>query len=300
MFELGPIVRAMRHNKVKVGLLVAEIAVTVAIVLNGLSIVMDQRRSMMKPTGIDEDNIVTLRSKPFSAEFAEREFARQNVDRDLVALRALPGVVDATSISNYPLQGGGSSMQLKPMGAPDTAWVRSPVYTADPHFLDTLGLELVAGRAFTDEDVPATRGPQIMNIIVTQSLADALHPDGSAIGQTVNTGSEEWPDVIVGIVREMHTPYGGGPMEDRITFYPGKPTRRDGGAQYLIRAEPGQLASVVTGAEEAVMTVNRDRVLEASTLNEVKGNGYLLNRMTISMLGAIIGLLLFVTASTLR
>jgi putative ABC transport system permease protein len=292
--EIGPIVRSMRSNRVKVLLLVLEIAVTMTIVLNCLNMILEQRERIATPTGLDEQHIFALRASPWGRDFDDDEFTAQVIERDVATLRALPGVVDACPISPYPLQGGGSSFQLKPMGAPPSALVRSPVYRADEHFIDTLGLELVAGRAFTAADIPQHRGPQIMNMIVTQDLADALYPDGDALGKTVDTGSEEYPDVIVGIIRHMHTPYGGGPMENRITFYPGN-AALFGVMQYLVRTEPAALDRVMGQAEEAILAVNKERVLSLQTLLEIKGGGYLQNRFIAGTLTVVMALLLLVT-----
>ncbi len=210
-------------------------------------------------------------------------------------LRSLPGVAEATPIRPFPLQGGGSSTQLKPLGAPDEAKVRAPVYRAGSRVLETLGLELVAGRTFTDDDLPEGSGPQILNIIVTQDLADALFPDGDALGQTVDTGSEEHPDVIVGIVRQMHTPYGGGPMEDRIFFYPSRP-HSESFISYLVRAEPGQLDGLIPSVEETLTTIDDRRVVRVRPLMDYKARGYAMNHVMAWILGVIIFLLLFVAS----
>jgi putative ABC transport system permease protein len=291
--ELGPIIRSMRSNRVKVFLLVLEIAITMTIVLNCLNMIVEQRERVATPTGLDEQNIFALRANPWGRDFEDDEFTAQVIERDVATLRALPGVIDASSISPYPLQGGGSSFQVKPLGAPPSALVRSPVYRADVHFIETLGLELVAGRPFTEADVPHDRGPQIMNMIVTQDLADALFPNGDALGKTVDTGSEEYPDVIVGILRHMHTPYGGGPMEDRISFYPGNPGLF-GAMQYLVRTEPASFGRVLGQAEEAVLAINKERVLTVQTLLEIKGGGYLQNRFIAGILVVVMALLLLV------
>jgi len=291
--ELGPIVRSMRPNRVKVVLLVLEIAVTMTIVLNCLNMIVEQRERIATPTGLDEENIFALRASPWGRDFEDGEFTAQVIARDVATLRALPGVIDACSISPYPLQGGGSSFQVKPLGAPPSALVRSPVYNADEHFIETLGLELVAGRKLTAADVPHERGPRISSIIVTKALADALFPDGDALGKSVDAGSENYPDVIVGVLRHMHTPYGGGPMEDRITFYPGNPALF-GAMEYLVRTDPAAFGRVLGQAEEAVLAINKERVVTVQTLLEIKGGGYLQNRFIAGVLIVVMALLLLV------
>jgi putative ABC transport system permease protein len=284
----------MRVNRVRVVLLVLEIAVTLTIVVNCMNMIAEQRARIATPSGIDEDHIATIRTAPWSSAFADAAFVRDVVERDLATLRALPGVVDATPISAVPLQGGGSSSQAKPLGAPDTAKVRTPVYYADTHVLTALGLELIAGRAFTESDIPEGDGPRILNCLVTRDLADALFPDGNALGKTIDTGSEQYPDVIVGVVSRMHTPYGGGPMESRIIIYPGMPTFR-GASQYLVRATPDAYQQVVGQLEEALTAVNAERVFTVRTLQEVKGLGYSMNRFTAGVLLVVMALLLLVT-----
>ncbi|MCG8458532.1 MAG: FtsX-like permease family protein [Holophagales bacterium] len=292
--HLGPMLRAMLHNKTKVLLLVVEISFTVAIVLNCLSLILEQRDQLIRPTGIAEEDLLVITTSNWGADHQDLAFRWQQIDRDLEALRALPGVRAATPTTAIPLQGGGSAFQVKPLGAPDSELVRSPVYTMDHQALETLGLELVAGRNFTPEDRASEPGPYIANILVTQDLADALFPDGNAVGQTVWTGSEEYPDVIIGIVDHMFTPYGGGPLETRITFYTGRPAFSRG-TNFLLRAEPGMLDEVYAAADSLLLEADGERVASVQTLLEVKAGGFLLNRFLIGVLGMIVVLLLFVT-----
>lgn len=293
--EIGPLLRAMLRNKTRVVLLVLEIAVTVAIVLNCLNLLLDQRQRLQRDSGIDEENLIAVSVDAWGDAYGEREFRDALVDRDLEHLRALPGVVDATITSNFPLQGGGSSFQVKQLGAPDTDLVRAPYYVVDAHVLGALDLEIVAGRGFEPEDLPTEPGPQIMSMLVTKDLADALFPDGDAVGQTIDTGSEEYPDRIVGVVDHMWTPYGGGPMESRIAFYPGR-SAGAAGMQYLVRTEPGALDGVFGEIEGVLTRLQAERVVDVRTLLEVKGGGQFVELFLIRILGSIIALLLFVTA----
>jgi len=293
--ELGPVVRAMRVNRVRVGLLVLEIAVTLTIVLNCMNMILEQRSRIATPSGIDEEHIAAVRTAPWSNAFGDAAFARDVAERDLATLRALPGVIDAAPISSLPLQGGGSSTLIKPQGAPDTAQVRAPVYASDAHVVPTLGLELLAGRGFTEEDVLTGSGSQALHVLVTKDLADALFPDGNALGRSIDAGTSQFPDVtIVGIISHMHTPYGGGPMESRILFYPALPLGR-GTAQYLVRAQPEAFQQVLGQLEETLEAVNAERTFTVQTLREVRGIGFMMNRFVAGVLLVVMVLLLLVT-----
>ena len=302
--ELGPIFRALVKKKVGAILLVAEIAVTMAVVLNCINLVVDNRRRMMIPSGLDEENIMVLSIQSYGDAFEEDGFLDQVRRRDLELIRSQPGVIDAVPMSPLPLQGGGSSTQRKVVGAINDALVRTPVYTVDEHFLETLGLELAEGRAFTPDDIPVPPGdgqqpatPPPVNVIVTKNLADTLFPEGDALGKLITSADDQARNTIVGIVDYMHTPYDNGSsgMEYRIVFFPGRPGRA-GGISYLVRTEPAAYAELFTGLEERLSTVNADRIIRTRSLMEIKMGGQFVNSFTVRILTAIAVLLLSVTA----
>jgi putative ABC transport system permease protein len=305
--EIGPILRAMLRNKIGVGLLVLEIAFTMAVVVNCLNMVQANRTRMTIPTGIDEENIIAIAIRSHGDAFDEDNYLDQVIQGDLAMIRSQPGVIDATPISPLPLQGGGSSTQIKAVGRDDAALVRAPQYRLDEHFLETLGLELDEGRAFTPADLPPPppdtppdedAPPRFDNIIVTRALADALYPSGDALGkQTTGAGGGDVGDTIVGIVDYMYTPYDRGQsgMEYRILFYPRRPGGRSR-IQYLVRTEPSSFDTHFTGLEEKLEERNGDRIVATTALMEIKEQGVFVNMLVARILAVISVLLLGVTS----
>jgi putative ABC transport system permease protein len=293
--EIGPILRAMSRNRIKVGLLVLEIAVTTAVVLNCLSMIQEQRQRIGRPSGIDEKNLMTVQIRPWGQAFADEGTRKDIVRRDLETLRAMPEVADASLMSPIPLQGGGSSGMYKALGGKDSDKVRAPIYNADEHVLSTLGLELVEGRALADTDQPLKNGPQILNCLVTRDFADAVFPGQSPIGKMIDSGNVEFPDVIVGVVARMVTPYGGGPMESQVVIYPAGPP---GGSfiSYVVRAKPGELEHAMGRVDDVLLGLQAERLVDLQTMAAVKGGGYALNAFVMRVLAVIAGLLLAVTA----
>ena len=55
--DIGPIVRALRRNKVRAGLIVAEIALTLAIVTNCVAMIVEARGKMQRASGFDDERI---------------------------------------------------------------------------------------------------------------------------------------------------------------------------------------------------------------------------------------------------
>ena len=58
--EIGPIWRAMMRNKTGAILIALQIAVTMAIMVNAVSIMQERSRMMARPSGVDENNIFSI------------------------------------------------------------------------------------------------------------------------------------------------------------------------------------------------------------------------------------------------
>ena len=63
--NLGPILRAMGRNKARFGLIALEIALTLAIVTNCVAMISDARTQMSRPSGFDDDNLISVNAIPF-------------------------------------------------------------------------------------------------------------------------------------------------------------------------------------------------------------------------------------------
>jgi len=111
-------------------------------------------------------------------------------------LRALPGV-QSVAISNWALLGGGGwNGYVSINGAPPSA-VLAFFLGISPNWLDTMKIELVAGRDFRPEDTfPGAA-------IVNETFVKQFLPGQSPLGKTFAKGDER--SVIVGVVRD--SPY---------------------------------------------------------------------------------------------
>src|SRR5262245_61466763 len=143
--QLGPIWRALAHSKSRVWLIVLQIALTLAVAVNCVVMIRDQRAKIMRPTGLDEDNILVVESKAFDPAFEDPAYARNSHREDVLALRALPGVRAAAGVDQIPLSGGGSATGRRPVDT-DRDPVTAPFFNVGDQVLETLGVELVAGR----------------------------------------------------------------------------------------------------------------------------------------------------------
>jgi putative ABC transport system permease protein len=292
-----PILSAMRRNKFGALLIATQMAVTLAFLANALTLVEQRIAWSDRPSGLDEANIFVIHSE--TVDDAGDLAARQASDVD--ALRALNGVVDAYATDMYPLQGGGwiETVNLTPDQKTPTAFAAH--YMGDDHALHTMGLKLIAGRNFTpDEIVNRTENdvPMPSGFIVTKALAVKLFPQGNALGQPIFVENEK-PIAIIGIVDRLQGPMTAATGFDS-TFSENSvftPDRLIGERNvYMVRVQPGQLNAVMKAAEQKLMQLQGNRILQTRSMPDVRADAYRGDHGLIVLLTSICFALLIVTA----
>jgi hypothetical protein len=72
--EFGPIIRALKRNKIRFLLIVVQIAITLAVVTNAVTMIRSESEKMSKRSGFDDDNIFWVRTRPFSPAFKDLSY----------------------------------------------------------------------------------------------------------------------------------------------------------------------------------------------------------------------------------
>ena len=293
--EIGPIWRAMLRNKTGAILIALQIAVTMAIMVNAISIMQERSRMMARPSGIDEHNIFSIASVGFAEDFNERS----TIEEDLATLRALPGVVNAIQSNSVPLSGGGWSMGLQTEPGEEIEGTGVAVYFVDEHALDTYGLNLIAGENFSATEInwrgrSDTDWPD--KTIITRAMAEALYPDDpdSALGKTVYINDND-PITITGVIEQMQAPWNGWDGVERVMLTPNHTLF--GATRYIIRTEPGLRDELMPQVEKLLAESNRDRIVRSMrTMDETRERSYRADSSMIRILTFTIILLIAITS----
>ncbi len=289
--EIGPIFRTLIHNKTRFVLIALEVALTLAIVVNCVNMILDLRGAMHRPSGMDEDNVVTLTVRPFGPEFADEDFDNATRLEDLRTLRSLPGVKSASLFGQLPLSGGGSSTGRKPLGSEGHP-LPAPYFTVTLDAIDTLGVELTAGRGFEEGDYGVEDNH---NVILSQALADKLFPDGDALGRQITSREGTSTNRIVGIVADMLNAWPHSDEPETVMLLPAA-TERRWGYYLLVRAQPEAVDDLYTRTEEALLAYNPGRAIEVRTLHEVRTETFEGHQVLVRLLTGVMALLVLVTA----
>ena len=311
--EFGPILRAIRRNKVRYGLIVAEIALTLAIVVNCINMIREARREMAIESGFDDANILSVRSTPFDEAFRDAGYRDNEVHRDMDVLRRIPGVKAVSNSRFLPWQGGGSSMETRPLGSKGKM-LRNQVYNADEGTLDALGAMLVEGRNFTRDETDAEtvrmrnalaanrpvgsdsrpRDKLSQDVVISKAFANLLFSDGKALGkQLEDEDGDQY--VVVGVIDRFYNPYGW-PIHEYVMFFAGRAHSFEGGAPYLLRVEPGQSRAVQAAIEKTLTSANNGRNVKVTPLPEIKQRFQSTSALLVRILSLVIALLVFVTS----
>ncbi len=290
--EFGPILRTLLRNKTRFILIAIEVALTLAIAVNCVNMMQDMQRQMDEPTGIDEANIIVVRSLPFSEDFKNDEYLDNSRKADVRLLNALPGVVSAEAVNHIPLSGSGNSSGYKPLGSKINTLATASL-VGGINLVSTLGVQLSNGRDLLPEDITDADSK---NVLITRAYADRLFPDGNALGQQLQGRTAENPHTIVGIIEHMHGFWPGWTYVTHVMIVPDGPGGFNSGTRYLVRTEPEQVETVFPMIEEPLLAANDGRNVRVETLADIKAETFEANTAIIKMLGAVIALLVFVTS----
>jgi putative ABC transport system permease protein len=154
--------------------------------------------------GFDPRGVLTLRLDLPAADYRDAPAVHRFIDQLLERVRALPGVVGAASVDSLPLGSHDSSTGYTfedfPRPPGQVLSMMSDGFVS-PGYFQTLGIPVIAGRAFTRQDVD----PGVRPVLVSRSLAERLWPGKSPLGRRLAVGASDQPEwrTIVGVVGDV-------------------------------------------------------------------------------------------------
>jgi len=292
LLDLGPLCRALGRQRSRFFLIALEIALTLAIVTNCVNLLMDLREVMLRPSGLDEQNQISVAVRPFSEDLRDEQASRQARRLDLERLRQIPGVKAVATISAMPLSGGGSSTGRRPEGS-EIQPVLAPYFEVSDQAVQALGVELVRGRDFVPEDFGE---PEVQPVLMTESLAKVLFPDGDALGKKIESRQGDGRQIIVGILSRMTNAWPDSTFYERAMLLPVPHPGDVEFYRFLIRTEPGRRDEVAALVDRALLERHEGRLIEVATMAEVRGDTFRDSVGLIRLLSAVVVMLVLVTA----
>jgi macrolide transport system ATP-binding/permease protein len=183
------------------GLVVAQFALSLALVVGATLLTRTVFNVRGIETGLEIDRVVLLEVEAEAAGYPPPR-VREYLETALARLSSIPGVIAAGYGRVIPLGFGGSRATIEVAGyTPKPNEDMEINYNGVSHgYFETLGISLVQGRFFTEQDTVGT--PRVA--VINETMARRYWPNGVALGQTFRfAGSQVPPMEVVGIVRDV-------------------------------------------------------------------------------------------------
>ena len=181
--------RGVARNRSRSFLVAGEIAMAMVLLIGaGLTIksLLELGRAR---TGFDTNNLITFEYRipraKYSTASAQTAFHQQVIEQ----IRAIPGVIDATSVRAVPLAGNGETDDFFVVGRPEPAANEHPrtLFNAvDPYYFSTMRIPVLRGRVFNDHDSASSAKVLIIN----RTLAERFFNDRDPIGQSLRVKTQ--------------------------------------------------------------------------------------------------------------
>jgi predicted permease len=142
--------------------------------------------------GIKTDNVLTFQTSVAEPEYHNRQVGEAYYWPLLQRLRALPGVVSVGATTALPINGNPSSDHIRAAGhflSPSTRFALRGVM---PGYFRTMGILMLKGREFADEDRVGTLPVVVVNDIAARLVFGDENPIGQQLG---------WGNTVIGVYK---------------------------------------------------------------------------------------------------
>lgn len=203
------------------GLIVAQIALALMLLAGAFLVVSGLQRFGARDPGWRIDGLHAGYLSLPDGKYPEGQARRAFIARLQAKLVSLPGVEQAAVASALPISGFRSHTGLTVEGQAEAGLPRlRSLGSVSPDYFATLGIPVLEGREFNDADTEGR--PEV--IIVNEAIAQALWPNGSALGKRIGSPGA-WQE-IVGVVGNVRAATD--PSEPSTRFQSYRPLAQDG------------------------------------------------------------------------
>lgn len=255
-------------------------------------------RSFMRLQQIDlnfnPDNVLTMHIDLPDARYPEDRMNYAFFNQLLPRLSAQPNVQAVGLISNLPLSGAVMGTNFNIEGRAPTSPADKPTsdYTiASPGFFTTLGIPIMRGRNFTEQDTLEAPGV----VIINEALANKYWPNEDPLGKmiSVQVGIYKGQRQVVGIAANVRlTSLTDPPRPEMYVPY----AQHQDGYLFLVAKTNSNPLALVPAVRREVLAIDKDLpITEVRTMEEVIATSQERRRFNLMLLSLFAGLSLVLT-----
>ncbi|HEX7370864.1 MAG TPA: FtsX-like permease family protein [Rhodanobacteraceae bacterium] len=296
--QIQPILAALRKHKIPAFLIVLEIALACAVLCNAVFMISQRVGEVQLPNAIDEAGVSVV-----SVQGIDPKTASADITRDIEALRQIPGVKAAAAFNMHPLGNNGWNTNVgtspSDLMGKDSPNIAEYMFTQGGP--EAAGLQLLRGRFFTAEEYAGSKLgdnylPTSHVVVVTQSLARRLWPDGNALGKQLWIGQQRNYTVIGVVANVLRPSENGGGLAHFYwaMFLPVAPAANI--QDYLVRSTPQDRDRVLRDSVQKLEALSPSVVVKGQTFTEIRDKYFATVRSMVWMLVLVCVVMLAVTA----
>lgn len=187
----GRSLSASSGRRLRNALVVSEMAVALLLLAGSGLLIMSFVRMRQADPGFRTQNLLTMNLSLPQLKYAQPQqrvtFYRQALER----IAALPGVHSVAAVSAVPLTGTSARASFEMEGVPRD--LPSANYTlASPAYFRVMGISLLGGRQFTDQD----REGALPVVIINERMAQLHWPNQDPLGKRIKVRGRSWSTVV--------------------------------------------------------------------------------------------------------
>ncbi len=182
----------LSQSRLRNGLIVGQIAASLVLLIGAGLLVRNLQRAQTIDVGFDPQNLFSVAinlNSPTGQSAQQREELRRLLGE---RLRGLPGVKSISQAFRQPSSGQLSSTPITLAGreSSDGRPLRASYNFVSPGHFETMGIRIVRGRSFTEQETNANAAV----VVVSEATAQKFWPGDDAIGQRIGIAAALDPD----------------------------------------------------------------------------------------------------------
>jgi putative ABC transport system permease protein len=269
-------------------LIVSEVALSLALLIGaGLLIKSFQRLRHTSP-GFDPQRVLTatvsLPEVKYANDAQQIEFFRRAMER----ISSIPGVEAVGAIFGLPYSGDDISASFSIEGQPDPGPGKRPRAGARmiaPDYIRTMGIPLIKGRMFNDQD--GFDAPKVM--LINETLARRFFPGQDPIGKRLKQALKGITGEIVGVVGDVRDRALG--KEAPPEFYLPYTYMMAGSMSITARVKTGDPMNLAAPLRAAVREIDKELpVYQVRSMESRVSDSLTRQRFSMTLLTALAGL----------
>jgi putative ABC transport system permease protein len=188
-----------RWNRVRGAFVVAQVALSLLLLVSAGLLIRSFDKLLQVDVGFKTERLLSLEYRlprnKYKEPIAQWNFHRQVVER----LQEVPGVQSASLVRGLPFSGnGGTTAIVLPDREPPPQGMEPQVMfnTAMPTYFETIGIPLLKGRLFGNQDQANT--PPV--VVINQTMARRFWPNQDPLGKQIKLAQDGSLVTVVGVV----------------------------------------------------------------------------------------------------